>query len=68
MLSVIYAQWHLCVSFMLSVIYAECHYAECHLCSVIYAECPLCSFKLIIVYAQGHLGGSCRVPFMQSVV
>jgi len=54
MLSVIYAECHLCwvscwVSFMLSVIYAEWH-----LCCVIYAECHLCwvSFMLsvIIVY------------------
>jgi hypothetical protein len=32
MLSVTYAECHLCwVSFMLSVIYAECYYAECML-------------------------------------
>jgi hypothetical protein len=36
MLSVIYAECHLClVSFMLRVIYAECYYAECHLCCVV---------------------------------
>jgi hypothetical protein len=40
MLSVIYAECHLCwVSFMLSVIYAECHYAECRYAECHYAEC-----------------------------
>ncbi len=39
MLSVIYAQCHLCsVSFMLSVIYAEYHYAECRYAEYHYAE------------------------------
>ncbi len=54
MLSVIYAECHLCwVSFMLSVIYAECHlccvsfmlsviYAECYLCWVSFMLCHLC--------------------------
>jgi hypothetical protein len=62
------------VSFMLSVIYAECHlcwvsftlsdiYVEWHLCwvtfmlSVIYAECHLCwvSFMLSVMYAECHV-------------
>ncbi len=69
MLSVIYAECHLCwVSFMLSVIYAESHLCwVSFMLSLIYAECHLCwvSFMLSVIYAECHL---CQVSFMLSVI
>jgi hypothetical protein len=63
MLSVIYAECHLCwMSFMLNVIYAECHLCwmsfmlNVVMLSVIYAECR---------YADCHL---CWLSFMLNVV
>jgi len=54
MLSVIYAECHLCwVLSMLGVIYAECHLSwVSFMLSVIYAECRLCwvSFMLVSLF------------------
>ncbi len=69
MLSVIYAECHLCwVSSMLSVIYAKCHLCwVSSMQSVIYAKCHLCwvSPMLSVIYAEYHL---CWVSSMLSVV
>jgi hypothetical protein len=61
MLSVTYAECHLCcVSLMLCVTYAECSYAECS-----YAE----RYLQIVTNAVGHLMLSVtHQPFMLSVV
>ncbi len=69
MLSVIYAECHLCwASSMLSIIYAECHLCwVSSMLSIIYAECHLCwvSFMLSVIYAECHL---CWVSSMLSVI
>ncbi len=69
MLSVIFAECHLCwVSFMLSVIYAGCHLCwVSFMLSFLYAECHLCwvSFMLSVIYAECHL---CWVSFVLNVI